>query len=68
MAPGGESAFFRYLWASYLLPHRDVVHARGTAARHQARYWLLFGKRLDEPWARLVFEFRAGAVYEVSPP
>jgi hypothetical protein len=57
--------FFRYLWASYLLPERVVMPAPDAVATGRARYLVAYGIRLDHPALKLVWEDPGGAVYRI---
>lgn len=69
-SPGAppSSAFYRYMWAAYFLPRRDLLPSSDPRAWTAANFWLTFGTRPSDPRLTLVREWRAGAVYRVAAP
>ena len=60
-----DDEFFRFLWASYWLPGLSLV-PEDSAQTHPVGYWIAFGRPLDRPGLKLVFEERPGQLYRVA--
>lgn len=66
-APGeaGSPEFFRFLWASFLLPERDVVPSFDPDGMRHARFVVAYGTRLESPLLERIRDYGGGAVYRV---
>ena len=67
LAPGPplSDGLYQYLWASYLLPERDLVPAGADLAGLKVRYLAAFRSRMDDPRYKAVAQFDDGVLYRI---
>jgi hypothetical protein len=68
-APGPplSDGLYQYLWASYLLPERDLVPPGADLSGLNVRYLAAFRSRVDDPRYKVVARFDDGILYRIRP-
>lgn len=61
-----DAAFFRRLWAAYLVPDLNLLSEADAHA--YTHYILAYGVRIDRPGVSLVRPLPGGGLYRIGPP
>jgi hypothetical protein len=60
--------FFRYRWASFLLPEVALYPLDDPTAERQVRFLLNYGPRFDHPRLKIIRRLPGGQLYRIRAP